>query len=286
MLDFRVETFLTVCKYMNYTKAAEELALTQPAVSQHVRYLENHYNCRLFDYQNKRLSLTKQGEYLKQAFERLALEEMRLSNTIPDIRGRRKIRIGSTRTIAGYELPERLAEYIRKNPDTDVCVVVDDTKRLLEKLDRGELDIAFCEGLFNKQEYRWSVMKQETINGYVAYHEEVGRIDSIEQLFDRRLIIREKGSGTREIFEQHLEKLGYPVQAFVNSCVIDEPHLILEMVLSGLGISFMYDCMAKNYVEEKKLKMLEIPGFPVEHEFCVIWKPSGIESIEQWNPLF
>ncbi len=65
MLDFRTETFLTVCEYMNYTKAAEVLNMTQPAISGHIRFLENHYGTKLFSYENKKLSLTKQAMSLR-----------------------------------------------------------------------------------------------------------------------------------------------------------------------------------------------------------------------------
>ena len=65
MLDFRMDTFLAVCQYMNYTRAAEALNITQPAVSQHIRWLEEQYEAPLFTYANKRLSLTREGELLR-----------------------------------------------------------------------------------------------------------------------------------------------------------------------------------------------------------------------------
>ena len=61
MLDFRMETFLAVCRYMNFTRAAEKLNITQPAVSQHIRFLEKHYNTKLFRYEGKKLELTEEG---------------------------------------------------------------------------------------------------------------------------------------------------------------------------------------------------------------------------------
>lgn len=67
MLDYRIETFLAVCRYMNYTRAAQEMNLTQPSVSQHIRYLEQEYGAPLFDYRNRRLSLTPQGALLREA---------------------------------------------------------------------------------------------------------------------------------------------------------------------------------------------------------------------------
>ena len=67
MLDFRMETFLAVCQCMNFTRASEQLNITQPAVSQHIRFLEKHYNTKLFRYEGKKLMLTGAGEILRNA---------------------------------------------------------------------------------------------------------------------------------------------------------------------------------------------------------------------------
>ena len=85
MLDFRTETFLTVCEYMNYTKAAEILNMTQPAISNHIHYLENYYGTKLFTYNNKKLSLTAQGKHLQKALQTLVHDELKLKNDLSKI---------------------------------------------------------------------------------------------------------------------------------------------------------------------------------------------------------
>jgi len=119
MQDFRMETFLTVCEHMNYTKAAEALSITQPAVSQHIRYLEEHYGIRLFQYEGKRLHLTNAGQQLRRAAATIKYDEAILCDQM--LAGfQRRLIFGATRTIGDFVLPDRLARYIANHPDTEI----------------------------------------------------------------------------------------------------------------------------------------------------------------------
>ena len=153
MLDFRTETFLTVCECMNYTKAAELLNLTQPAISGHIRYLENYYEVKVFTYENKKLALTKQGEYLKRALHTMVHDEIRLKSEIAQIKQKRNYRIGATLSIGDAYLPKFLAKYMTDHAEVELSVTVANTSRLLMMLDPGELDIVLTEGYFSKDEY-------------------------------------------------------------------------------------------------------------------------------------
>lgn len=119
MLDFRVETFLTVCRTMNYTRAAEELNITQPAVSQHIAHLERDYGVPLFAYRNKKLQLTDAGALLRDALstmahdERLLRDRMRSSAT----GARVELSLGMTLTAGEYLVAAPLADYLRRHPE-------------------------------------------------------------------------------------------------------------------------------------------------------------------------
>ena len=110
MLDFRTETFLTVCRTMNFTAAAKQLNITQPAVSQHIHFLEEQYNTSLFIYQNKQLFLTRSGEILRKHLltmkndEKAILEELKSTFS-----GIETLSIGVTMTIGEYAINDALA---------------------------------------------------------------------------------------------------------------------------------------------------------------------------------
>ncbi len=118
MLDFRMETFLTVCQCMNFTRAAEELNITQPAVSQHVRYLEKHYGIKLFQYEGKKLKLTEAGEMLRNASLTMMHDELSLQSNMQHLTdGYQNIRFGATMTVGEIVMARILERYLVKYPD-------------------------------------------------------------------------------------------------------------------------------------------------------------------------
>lgn len=149
MLDFRIETFLEVCRCMNFTKAAGNLNLTQPAVSQQIHFLEQWYGAKLFLYHEKRLTMTKAGELLKNAAITMKNDTEHLREEMKKgERRKRNFRFGLTRTIAESEVAEHLAAYLKEDRDCSMKIVVDNTERVLKELDEGTIDFALVEGNF------------------------------------------------------------------------------------------------------------------------------------------
>lgn len=140
MLDFRLDTFLEVCRWMNFTKAAQALHITQPAVSQHIRYLEQLYGVRLFDYQGKRPVLTEAGQTLLSAATTMKHDTLVLQERMQTLgKGHRSLLFGVTLTIGDFVAPVPLAHYLRQNPEADVRLSVANTHELLRALTREKL---------------------------------------------------------------------------------------------------------------------------------------------------
>ena len=211
MLDFRMDTFLAVCRHRNYTRAAEELNITQPAVTQHIQYLQSYYGVKLFSYQNKRLALTEEGELLRNAALCMLHDEEKLKRDVKDLRlGRRSIRFGATLTIGEYLLPERLAAYMKRNPRVDVHMLVENTQILLRMINDGELDFAVVEGYFRKSEYDYIIWSQEPYVCVCAAAHPLAQAAPrpLSALFGENLILRNQGSGSRDVLERVLEEQG------------------------------------------------------------------------------
>ena len=118
MQDFRMSTFLSVCRTLNYTRSAAELNITQPAVSQHIAYLEKAYGAKLLSYRGKKLALTPAGELLRDAAATMAHDEATLRDAIAALAGpRRRLRLGMTLTAGEYVLAEPLAHYLVGHPE-------------------------------------------------------------------------------------------------------------------------------------------------------------------------
>ena len=117
MQDFRMETFLTVCEELNYTRAAHKLGLTQPAVSQHIHFLEECYNTRLFTVQGRKLYLTEAGKLLHASAQTMKNDETHLRRRLRDVQQPKKeYHFGATLTVAEYILPEKNKKHPEGRP--------------------------------------------------------------------------------------------------------------------------------------------------------------------------
>lgn len=276
MIDSRVATFLDVCKTMNYTRTAENLNMTQPAVSQHIRSMEEFYGVKIFSYKNKKLELTNQGKYLKKHLETISHDVKYLQESVQKIKTRTKIKIGATLSIGEFYLPDRLSDFMNRNPKLDISLTIADTRELLFRLDNGDVDFILCEGYFDKNEYAYKLIKTEEMCIVCSAEYDIRNIKALKDLFEHPMLCRENGSGTREIFENYLHEYNYSFENFISVSEFTSPHLIKKLLLDGLGISVLYKTVVEKEIQKKLLKVIEIPEFHVSHEFNAVWKQNSV----------
>ena len=266
-MDPKLETFLTLCRTMNYRRAAERLNLTQPAVTKQIQSLEAHYGVKLFDYDGRRLRKTAQGGILEEyAIGQRAREE----DMIRALKSRPKAsyRIGATKSIGDYILIPEIRRFL-ESPDNELFFTVDNTAHLLEQLDQGALDFVVLEGLFDKQRYDHFLLRREPYIGVCAApHPFAGRAVTLEELFHERLILREPGSGTRNILERELARVGYSVEAFRGRICISSFKIIRELVADGYGVSFLYEAVVRDEAQFGHFRCEPLTG---EHELNVVY---------------
>ena len=117
MLDFRMDTFLAVCEAMNFTRAAEKLNITQPAVSQHIRFLEEYYDTRLFQMRGKKAELTRAGKLLQSVGLTMKHDVLSLRKEIRELQEKKSLRFGVTLTVGEFVIPGPLGRYLMLHPD-------------------------------------------------------------------------------------------------------------------------------------------------------------------------
>ena len=286
MLDFRMETFLTVCRYMNFTRASEKLNITQPAVSQHIRFLEKHYNTKLFRYEGKKLRLTGAGEILRNASLAMMHDEQSMQNEMQKTEQEAEIRFGATRTIGDAVMGQVLEKYLARYPQARIHMEVENTHDLLVRLDEGRIDFALVEGFFKKTEYDFQIFSREK---YIAVcspdYTFRDTPDCIEKLFQERLLLREEGSGTREVLERCLEAHNLSIQDFAKRMEVGSMQTIKELTKAGCGITFLYEAAVRRELEDGSLRQILLRDFPVVHEFAFIWRRGSIYA-EWYRELF
>jgi LysR family transcriptional regulator, transcriptional activator of the cysJI operon len=276
MQDFRMETFLTVCSYMNFTRAAEALNITQPAVSQHIHVLENYYGVPLFYYKGKKLYLTDAGSTLRSTATTMKHDEITLRDRLKAGK-REKLIFGATRTIGDFVIPNILAQYVQESPETEIQMSIDNTKQLLKGINDGKLDFAIIEGYFHTAEFDYKIYSNER---YIAVcnrsYPFTCEPKKLSDLFNERIILRESGSGTREIFERHMEERNYSLQDFNKIVEIGSIHAIKALVSAGCGITFLYEAAVKAELESGFLQRIPLADFEISHNFTFVWRKNSI----------
>lgn len=248
LMEQKLETFLTLCRTMHYGRAAEILNLSQPAVSKHIQALEVQYGVSLFTYSKRKLHKTPQAKILEQYVASLQYNEENLYARLHES-PRSLLRIGATKSIGDFILFPEIRRFLSQ-PENKLEFIVDNTAHLLEQLRSCQLDFVVLEGIFDKEYYDYFLLRKEPYIGICApHHPFAGRDVSFDELLQQRLILREQGSGTRNILERELAKQGFTTQSFKDTVCISSFTLIKELVKEDCGISFLYEAVVKDEPE-------------------------------------
>ncbi|MCC8025823.1 MAG: LysR family transcriptional regulator [Clostridium sp.] len=285
MMDFRMDTFLAVCEHMNYTRAAQALHITQPAVSQHIRYLEKHYQVKLFCCEGKQVGLTPGGEHLLRAATALKNDEHFLrEQLIHASQGSPALKFGTTITIGESVISRPLAAYIKRHPGTGISLVIQNTNELLHKLKAGEIRFALVEGYYDHKEYDSLIYRTEPFVPVCALgHRFVREPKTLKDLLGEALLVREPGSGTRDILEKALVTRNLGLQDFGRMIEIGSMHVILQLLKMDMGISFLYRRAVEEELRTGELRELKLQDFQMEHDFAFIWNRGSIYGDEYRN---
>lgn len=285
MLDYRTHTFLTVCRTGSLTRAATELHVTQPAVSQHIRQLERHYACRLFSKTGRGVAPTTAGELLRRELGAMEGDEGRLRAEIEALEGekdaRPPLRLGCTRTVGDFVAPRILADHLRRHPNEQLLMRVGNTAELVGLLDGGEIDLALVEGSFDRASFESETFSREP---FVAVAAAGARPESVADLLGMRLVLRERGSGTREILERHLAARDLAVGDFAGVIELASIPAIKACVAAGAGVSFLYRVAVADELAAGTLADVTPADFAVEHDFSLIWQ-RGSRYAPRWRAL-
>lgn len=276
MLDYRSYTFLEVYRARSFSRAAKALHITQPAVSQHIRYLEHHYEAALFEKTTRGAKPTPAGDRLFRVLSTMASDEERLCTELHALVSEAALaplRLGCTRTVADYVAPSLLAARATAQPAERVNMRVGNTTELVQLMDAGEIDCALVEGSFDHTRFDSMVYSTEDYIA-VASPEAVARMNvrSIHDLVGERLILREPGSGTREILERNLAAHDLALADFADTLELASIPAIVSCVAAGAGITFLYRIAVERELAAGTLVDITPADFGIRHDFTLIWQ--------------
>lgn len=210
MSDFRLKVFQSVAKNLSFTKASQELFVSQPAITKHIQELEAAYQTRLFDRQGSRISLTDSGKLLLEHCERILEDYKRLEYEMHLLHNEYTggLKLGASTTIAQYVLPPLLASFIGKFPQVNLSLLNGNSREIEAALQEHRIDLGFVEGVFRLPNIKYTTFLEDELVAVVRTGSRltVGEEITPEELLHLPLVLRERGSGTLDVFERALQQ--------------------------------------------------------------------------------
>lgn len=274
MLDPRLDTLLLVAEKRNFTRAAQALSLTQPAVSHHISQLEQELGVRLFVRGNGDLILTPEGETVLRYVRRMKALEKKMAEELQEA-GRRltRLRIGITHTAESSIVAEVLARYTNENPGISITIVTDNINNLYDMLENFELDLAVVEGRSTRPELSALMLDTDYLvcvlaNTHPLSHSSMITLDEIRQ---EKLILRLPNSETRVRFESALAAIGESIADFQVILEVDNVATIKDLIRKNLGISILARSACMDELRKGKLTALPIENLSMTRETNLVY---------------
>ncbi len=272
MNPHHLRTFLAVQKHLNFTRAAEEVYLSQPAVSRQVRQLERELGVRLFEQIGKRIDLTDAGRTFAREAERLLGDIERVSEAV---QGHRTVeagtlRIGACTSLGLYVLPSILGRFHRAHPRVELGYVVSNSVSIERRLVRNDLDLGFVGAFAASTEIRTEPLLDDEIVCFAGKDHPLARRRRIDPraLQDEILVLREPGSGTREMFESWAKARRLRFDRVIQ---VTGPEVLKSVVRGGVGFSCASLWGVRDDIRRGRMARLGVEGFRLKRPILVAW---------------
>jgi DNA-binding transcriptional LysR family regulator len=273
-MDVRdLQVFLSVAKHLNYTRAAEEINLSQPSVSVRMRQLERDLGSKLFEQLGKKIALTEAGHLLVPYAIRIIAAMSDARDAINELKGleRGLLRIGASTTPGMYLIPQTLAHFKRRYPKIEVHLAVKDTRQIEDGVIRNEFDFGFVGGHLAGNEVDVLPWMTDHLVLVVPSNHHLLRKNpvKISDLRKERFILRESGSATRAVVVNHLQKSDLEVETVME---MENPESVKKAVQSGLGIAFISRFAVETELKAKSLVAVRVKGLDINRELKIVYR--------------
>lgn len=265
-----LKIFIAVCDYGKMSLAAEKLFMAQPSVSQAIAEIEQHYGVKVFERLSKKLYITEAGEnllkyarHIVSSFEEMEENLLNKSSSI-------SLKIGATITVGTCVLNDILNDFKMKKPNINTQVFVENTNQVEEMILKSSLDIGIVEGIIKSQDIITIPIVSDELILVCSPSHEFSSLDSInaEKLNNQDFILREEGSGTRELFEKKIEKMGITIN---KKWVCNNSEAIKNAVISNQGLTVISQMLVRKEIEDKRLHAVKISDIKLARNFYLAY---------------
>lgn len=274
MIDPKLYTLLAALEAGSYTQAAQQLSLTQPAVSQHIRQLEKQLGYKLLNRVGNTLKPTAEGQLVIQYARRsIALYENMLRSLADQQRQVRRLTVGITHTAESNAVAEVLGKYSAKNPGTSITIISGTINNLYDMLKSFELDLAVVEGRIQDAHIHSLLLDTDSLALVVSNNHPLAKksMVTLDQLKRQPLILRSPSSGTRNLFIAHLESQNMSLDAFNVILEVDNIATIKDLIRRDIGVSILPRSVCLDELKKGKITVLPIENLSMIREVNILY---------------
>jgi DNA-binding transcriptional LysR family regulator len=278
--NYRVQVFRAVAEQASFRRAAEQLHLSQPSVSQHVQLLEEELGVRLLDRGNSsgsQIQVTPAGALLLDFARRAAKLSAQTLTALAKLEGQPggELKLAASTTVAQYLLPRILGSFLKDNPRIRLTVKSGNTEAVTSWVANGEADLGLIEGPPTRKEVAVEHFLDDRLLLIVPRgHPWARKVVPLTGLASVPLLMREQGSGTRRVIEQALRKAGLRLNQLQIAMELDSTEAIVSGVEAGLGVGFVSEWAIRKELRLGTLATAQITGLEIRRAFSLI-RPAG-----------
>ncbi len=271
-IDFRhLGSFCRVADLKSFSKAADDLFLTQPTVSGHILSLERSLSLRLFDRTGREVHLTKAGEVLFQHASKILSSRKDLLNVLSEfsqgIRG--ELSLGASTIPGEYLLPKLVGRFKEEHPNVVISLKISDTKKIVQSVQEDKVELGMIGAKLKHDSLRYDLFGEDEIIMIGPKKEKIG----VEEMFRKPWIIREEGSGTQMAVERVLKKMGRAVKQLNIVLEMGSTSAIRESVKAKLGYAFISRAAVEEELSQGHLCRVEVEGIePISRQIYVVFR--------------
>ncbi len=277
MIDVKLLTLLKVHETGNYTRAAEQLSLTQPAVSQHIKQIEKELGITLFVRSGGKIRPTPEGKLVIEYAERVVSLYENLQQALRDQQMRiDRLRVGITHTSESNVVTEVLAKYAGQNGNVSITIQTDTINNLYAMLKNYKIDIAIVEGAVPDESINSILLDTDFLVCAVSNESPLARqsIVTLDELKRERLILRLPSSGTRNLFAAHLESRNISIDEFNVTLEVDNIATIKDLIRRNYGVSILPRSACMDELKKGKMTVLPIENLSMIREMNILYHKS------------
>ncbi len=283
MLSPKVETLISVCNTLNFTRTAEQLNLTQPAVSHHIKQLEDELGIKIFVRDGNGIKLTPEGEIALKYARRMSALYSNLQTALADEkRSINRLTVGITHTAESNPIAEVLATFSSRRNGVRIKMLTNTINNLYYMIKTYEIDLAIAEGKFNDPDFNNILIDTDCLYLAVSTESALAKksMVTINDLKKEKMILRLPNSGTRNLFVSHLESNGMSIDEFNVILEVDNIATIKDLVRREFGVSILPKSACLDELKKGKIILLPVENLSMTREINLVYhKDFGHEQI-------